>query len=638
MGHKTSPIDSSRRRFHSLILGFMLGGALACGALVAERVLHHGYVYRTLADALLHLSIALLVGMGLGLAIGGLGAVVDWHLLQLPEPQKTRRLVRASAIAGLMVGALVYVLIVLPSKYGHTLNPVLGSAVFGLVSAAAGGFALSTVAAIVRNRPRMVALGSLCIAAAIAWADMHMYLRSYGNVHVIATLATFVLSGLGGSLLSMSARTVRPLGWLVAGLVVACGTYPALARGSMSARMAVLDFGGAEKLVIRHVLWPLFDGDKDGHAQRFWGADCDDTDPSIIPTMPPYRLRAFGCDPVAPHLPSPARQLSGSVGEPTRSLVWVLIDTWRADVPRATPAVLATFRRFVGFRSCGSRTQEVVNELLGSRGCIPGGLDGSVPAVLEKAGYAAHAFVQYDAVTGLFSHSQYSATTEGVLQAARTWIGEQKRNGVPYFAYVHLKGGHAPYDGAGRTDRERYEASITNSIDEVRLLIESLGRDPVVIVMGDHGEEFGEHEGNAHASSLYEEVLAASLYIRAPGWPDGVETGSLGCGDLRRTIWRALAGEPYGYMPSEGMFATLDSPAGIHGGISRELSHSQRFDSTWKVIWRPNVDIWELYDLETDNGERNNLADEQPDRLRRGASLLLGTMAACRRGLRSASR
>jgi hypothetical protein len=325
--------------------------------------------------------------------------------------------------------------------------------------------------------------------------------------------------------------------------------------------------------------------------------------------------------------------MADALDSPRHSLVWIMLDTWRTDTPQVLPPIFGSFLNFTQFRSCGSRTRDVMQQLLGASECTDDEAQ-SFPELLSNAGYEVASFGQYNALPGLFPAPIVTAYADQSLKRASDWIRSRPPTGR-YFAFVHLKGGHEPYDGSGNTRRERYDSAIGRSLEAVSGFVDSLAGNPVVVVMGDHGEEFGEHEGRAHASSLYEETLATRAFVHARGWAGGSEPQSIGCAGLKSVVLAAIQGKPYAQRSDSPVFAMLNSPRGIHGGLSHAVVYSLRFDDHWKVSWKPHVGIWELYHLGHDPGERKNLADDLPVVLSTGVAQLMSVVERCQKSTSS---
>ncbi|HIF64184.1 MAG TPA: hypothetical protein EYG16_09675 [Deltaproteobacteria bacterium] len=147
-----------------------------------------------------------------------------------------------------------------------------------------------------------------------------------------------------------------------------------------------------------------------------------------------------------------------------------------------------------------------------------------------------------------------------------TWIEDHADQ--PLFVFLHTYQVHAPYtpppewaalfpspDGASqaRLDMDAYDAEIAYTDSEVGRLVKSLDRllpasDTILIVLSDHGEEFGEHGRRGHGGTLANEVLRVPLMLRAPGrLPAGQRrTGPVGLVDLVPTLLELLELEqPY---------------------------------------------------------------------------------------------
>jgi arylsulfatase A-like enzyme len=147
----------------------------------------------------------------------------------------------------------------------------------------------------------------------------------------------------------------------------------------------------------------------------------------------------------------------------------------------------------------------------------------------------------------------------------------------------------------------------------------------VVVVLGDHGEEFQEHGFLKHGVHLYDELLHVPVVIAGPGITAGRLAGQVQGVDLFPTI-AALLGIPAppglpgqnllaGHEPRPAFSSTrygMPTP----GRVTELLSVRA---GGWKLIEAPSFGRTELYDLSTDPGEHQNVADRAPERERLAA-------------------
>jgi arylsulfatase A-like enzyme len=127
------------------------------------------------------------------------------------------------------------------------------------------------------------------------------------------------------------------------------------------------------------------------------------------------------------------------------------------------------------------------------------------------------------------------------FRAAADWLAERRDH--PTFLFVHTYEVHAPYAPAPPYDHAfedaatlpnenavallRYEQEARHLDDEVRAFLEAvdglgLGTRTLLVVMADHGEEFGEHGQRYHGFQLYEETTHVPFMLR---WPAAVPAG-----------------------------------------------------------------------------------------------------------------
>jgi uncharacterized protein (TIRG00374 family) len=99
---------------------------------------------------------------------------------------------------------------------------------------------------------------------------------------------------------------------------------------------------------------------------------------------------------------------------------------------------------------------------------------------------------------------------------------EHPYNGVGYSRAAHVK----PEPREAEKLRQLYDGEITFWDEHFAALVASLKRrglydDLTIVVTADHGEEFMEHGGFWHGTTLYDEQLHVPLFIKLPGGKDG---------------------------------------------------------------------------------------------------------------------
>lgn len=107
----------------------------------------------------------------------------------------------------------------------------------------------------------------------------------------------------------------------------------------------------------------------------------------------------------------------------------------------------------------------------------------------------------------------------------------------PYFEHPYLDGsGDAEFNGVGyaRAEHEHPDPELADYLkevylDEIRhmdrkiaefkswLEAEGLYDDTMIVITADHGEEFGEHDGFWHGTTLFEEQIHVPLIVKLPG-------------------------------------------------------------------------------------------------------------------------
>jgi arylsulfatase A-like enzyme len=208
--------------------------------------------------------------------------------------------------------------------------------------------------------------------------------------------------------------------------------------------------------------------------------------------------------------------------------------------------------------------------------------------------------------------------------------------GTPLFLWVHFFEPHEPYvlhadhhfAGGRSPELDAYDGEIAAADDGIgRIVRQVRARRPgaVVIVTADHGEEFREHGGLYHGTTVYEEQVRVPLVVAGPGVRTGARVATVvQTIDLLPTVLSALGiprparlrGRDLGPLlatqisESDGFaFAETDRYALIASGGDR-------------LVCERRLAVCALYRPKDDPGERRDLASEDPARVEHLRALL----------------
>ncbi len=188
----------------------------------------------------------------------------------------------------------------------------------------------------------------------------------------------------------------------------------------------------------------------------------------------------------------------------------------------------------------------------------------------------------------------------------------------PSFVWAHYFDVHEPYEDTsfGTTDVERYDGEI-RIVDRAfeRLIREArarLTRPLIVVVTADHGEEFRDHGGVYHGSSVYQEQIRVPLMVHAPGLEARRVRTPVELVDVAPTLLELVGVPPPPSMRGDDLRPLLAGGEARLGSVFASAG-TRHMVVSWphKLIADLRFGTFELYDLERDPRERDNLADDR---------------------------
>ena len=206
----------------------------------------------------------------------------------------------------------------------------------------------------------------------------------------------------------------------------------------------------------------------------------------------------------------------------------------------------------------------------------------------------------------------------------------------PFFLWVHYFDVHAPYrshSGLTKGNRpvDRYDgevAYVDRYLPGFLDAVAATNRKVIVILTADHGEEFGEHGGHYHGSSLYREQVRVPLFLWIPSLGHRVVSAPASLMDVTPTVLDLVRLPEPEDMEGETLIPWILGRHQAERPIFSEVATKRMVVlGRYKLIYDSWRDIAELYDLDRDPAERKNLADARPALRRRLRALLSEQLA-----------
>lgn len=191
--------------------------------------------------------------------------------------------------------------------------------------------------------------------------------------------------------------------------------------------------------------------------------------------------------------------------------------------------------------------------------------------------------------------------------------------------WVHLFGPHEPYEAHpahpfGDRDVDRYDseiAAVDQTVGELVGRFRQRSPDGVVIITADHGEEFGEHGGRYHGTTVYEEQVRVPLIVSAPGSISPVRlTEPVQTIDLLPTVLSALEipKPPRIRGRDLGPLMTGKASAGEGFAFSETEERAMLAIGASRLVCERKLGACRLYDLAKDPTQQRDFASEQRER------------------------
>jgi arylsulfatase A-like enzyme len=224
-------------------------------------------------------------------------------------------------------------------------------------------------------------------------------------------------------------------------------------------------------------------------------------------------------------------------------------------------------------------------------------------------------------------NSSFGIDEQAAVRHVLQWI-DSKRGDQPFFAAYLPIAGHHPYayslpgpfdenDEVGRYRNALHEAD--HALGELLEGLKARGLDgkTIVVVIGDHGEAFGQHHGNyGHNLALYDENVRVPFLVALPGQAQTkriAEVASLV--DVVPTVLDLIGVKRPAEFEGESLLRPRERIALFFTDYSLGLLGLR--DGCWKMIHELESGRSKLFDLCVDPTERNNLASNYAGQVER---------------------
>jgi arylsulfatase A-like enzyme/HEAT repeat protein len=217
-------------------------------------------------------------------------------------------------------------------------------------------------------------------------------------------------------------------------------------------------------------------------------------------------------------------------------------------------------------------------------------------------------------------------------EAVRAYLEKQPKD-QRVFLWVHLFEPHEPYEAHpehpfGDRDVDRYDAEIAAADDGIGSIVTSvraLRPGALAIVTADHGEEFAEHGGRYHGTTVYEEQVRVPLVVSAPGLlPAHREAAPVQLVDLLPTVLAGLSiprparvrgadlGPALAGLAPPAPASPAPGPSLPGFAFAETDGQTMLARGSLRLVCARKIGACALYDVERDPGEQTDVSTSRP--------------------------
>lgn len=535
----------------------------------------------------------------------------------------------------------------------HLAEPAIRGAFAGLLGLAAATVAYllaPKLARAIASRPELCSVVALGLLVNLELVNQRVLVRLYPGFHqslgvltcLVAPFVTLVWSGArtsGGGVAVRSQGRSKVGGngrrWL---LVVPWVVLLGLAAAAPAAARMLANFDNLRLLLVDHA--PLL-----GQGVRL---------AAWLSPPPPIRSSCLTAN-AAVDCAGPTQSLGRSFSLQGRDLLLVTVDALRADHlgsygyhRQTTPnldALAKTGVRFEHAYAPTAHTSYSVTSLMTGKYMRPlllqgAGLDSDTWAtLLQRYGIRTAGF--YPPAVFFIDSARFAAFQNSYLgfeyrkveflegHARAEQVNEYLRGQEPsqrLFVWVHLFAPHEPYEKRagfdfGERDVDRYDSEVAFADDAAGRIIREFRRlrpSSVVMVSADHGEEFGDHGGRYHGTSVYEEQVRVPLIVQAPDlFAPKVVAEPVQTIDLLPTVLAALdvPRPPRIRGRDLGGLLTGKQPAGLGLALSETEEQVMLAEGPLRLMCSRQLGACKLFDVVSDPGQTKDVSADFGERL-----------------------